>query len=37
MEMLGVSGRTLRRWRDRLRDEGLEGLRDGQMSIGAEV
>src|ERR1700757_376747 len=27
-EMLGVSERTFRRWRDRLRDEGPEGLRD---------
>ena len=27
-EMLGISERTFRRWRDRLRDEGPEGLRD---------
>jgi hypothetical protein len=27
-EMLGVSERTFRRWRDRLRDEGPQGLRD---------
>ena len=27
-EMLGVSERTFRRWRDRLRDEGPEGLLD---------
>jgi predicted DNA-binding transcriptional regulator YafY len=27
-EMLGVSERTFRRWRDRLRDEGPEGLRE---------
>ena len=27
-EMLGVSERTFRRWRDRLRDEGPAGLRD---------
>jgi transposase len=26
-EMLGVSERTFRRWRDRLRDQGSEGLR----------
>jgi transposase len=30
-EMLGVSERTLRRWRDRLRDEGPEGLRDRRI------
>jgi transposase len=30
-EMLGVSARTFRRWRDRLRDEGLEGLRDRRI------
>src|ERR1700731_4935054 len=29
--MLGVSGRTFRRWRDRLRDEGPEGLRDRRI------
>src|SRR5271155_467209 len=27
-EMLGLSERTFRRWRDRLRDEGPQGLRD---------
>src|ERR1700751_1639791 len=30
-EMLGVSERTFRRWRDRLRDEGPEGLRDRRV------
>jgi transposase len=30
-EMLGVSERTFRRWRDRLRDEGSEGLRDRRI------
>jgi transposase len=30
-EMLGVSERTFRRWRDRLRDEGLEGLADRRI------
>jgi transposase len=30
-EMLGASGRTFRRWRDRLRDEGPEGLRDRRI------
>jgi transposase len=30
-EMLGVSERTFRRWRDRLRDEGREGLRDRRI------
>ena len=30
-EMLGVSERTFRRWRDRLRDEGPEGLRDRRI------
>jgi transposase len=29
--MLGISERTFRRWRDRLRDEGLEGLRDRRI------
>ena len=29
--MLGVSERTFRRWRDRLGDEGLEGLRDRRI------
>jgi transposase len=29
--MLGVSERTLRRWRDRLRDEGPAGLRDRRI------
>jgi transposase len=30
-EMLGISERTFRRWRDRLRDEGAEGLRDRRI------
>lgn len=30
-EMLGVSGRTFRRWRDRYRDEGREGLQDRRL------
>jgi transposase len=30
-EMLGVSERTFRRWRDRLRDEGPPGLRDRRI------
>ena len=30
-EMLGVSERTFRRWRDRLRDEGEDGLRDRRL------
>jgi transposase len=30
-EMLGVSERTFRRWRDRLRDEGPEGLVDRRI------
>ena len=30
-EMLGMSGRTFRRWRDRLRDEGEEGLPDRRI------
>ena len=30
-EMLGVSERTFRRWRDRLRDEGPEGLADRRI------
>src|SRR5437764_11867648 len=30
-EMLGVSERTFRRWRDRLRDEGPEGLCDRRI------
>jgi transposase len=30
-EMLGVSERTFRRWRDRLRDEGPEGLIDRRI------
>src|SRR5512144_738015 len=30
-EMLGVSERTFRRWRDRLRDEGPEGLFDRRI------
>src|SRR3546814_14382681 len=30
-EMLGMSERTLRRWRDRLHEEGPEGLRDRRL------
>jgi transposase len=30
-EMLGIGERTFRRWRDRLRDEGVEGLRDRRI------
>src|SRR5438105_5460174 len=30
-EMLGISERTFRRWRDRLRDEGPAGLRDRRL------
>jgi transposase len=30
-EMLGIGERTFRRWRDRLRDEGLPGLRDRRI------
>jgi transposase len=30
-EMLGISERSFRRWRDRLRDEGPEGLRDRRL------
>lgn len=30
-EMLGISERTFRRWRDRLRDEGADGLRDRRL------
>jgi transposase len=30
-EMLGISERTFRRWRDRLRDEGAAGLRDRRI------
>jgi predicted DNA-binding transcriptional regulator YafY len=30
-EMLGVSERKFRRWRDRLRDEGPQGLRDRRI------
>jgi transposase len=30
-ELLGVSERTLRRWRDRLQEEGAEGLRDRRI------
>jgi transposase len=30
-EMLGISERTFRRWRDRLRDEGPQGLRDRRI------
>src|SRR3546814_7195859 len=29
--MLGMSERTLRRWRDRLHEEGPEGLRDRRL------
>jgi transposase len=30
-EMLGMSERSFRRWRERLRDEGFEGLRDRRL------
>ena len=30
-EMLGITERTFRRWRDRLRDEGPSGLRDRRI------
>jgi transposase len=30
-EMLGIGERTFRRWRDRLRDEGPQGLRDRRI------
>jgi transposase len=30
-EMLGIDERTFRRWRDRLREEGPEGLRDRRL------
>ena len=30
-EMLGISGRSFRRWRDRLRDEGPSGLDDRRL------
>jgi transposase len=30
-EMLGISERTFRRWRDRLQDEGVEGLGDRRI------
>jgi len=30
-EMLGISERTFRRWRDRLREEGVAGLRDRRI------
>jgi transposase len=30
-EMLGISKRTFRRWRDRLRDEGAAGLCDRRI------
>jgi len=30
-EMLGISERSLRRWRDRLREEGVEGLKDRRI------
>jgi hypothetical protein len=33
--MLGISERTFRRWRDRLRDEGPLGLRDRRIGRGA--
>jgi hypothetical protein len=29
--MPGITERTFRRWRDRLRDEGIEGLRDRRI------
>ena len=31
VEMLGIGERTFRRWRDRLRDEGPQGLRDRRI------
>jgi transposase len=31
VEMPGISERTFRRWRDRLRDEGPAGLRDRRI------
>ena len=30
-ELLGISERSLRRWRDRLREEGVEGLKDRRL------
>lgn len=30
-EMLGIGERTFRRWRDRLREEGADGLRDRRI------
>ncbi len=30
-EMLGITERTFRRWRDRLRDDGVEGLVDRRL------
>ena len=30
-ELLGVTERTFRRWRDRFRDEGPDGLRDRRL------
>src|SRR5271154_4441326 len=43
-EMLGISERSFRRWRDRLRDEGPSGLADrrlgkpsGRRAAGAEI
>ena len=30
-EMLGISERSLRRWRDRLREDGVEGLKDRRL------
>lgn len=31
-ELLGISERTFRRWRDRYREAGLEGLADGRLA-----
>lgn len=38
-EMLGMSERSFRRWRERLRDEGFEGLRDRRLGrrVGART
>jgi transposase len=30
-ELLGISERSLRRWRERLREEGVEGLKDRRI------
>ena len=30
-ELLGISERTFRRWRDRHREHGVEGLADGRL------